>query len=159
MHSFSLPSQSYPDPLCPASPTRLRFSQAAGPSRSLPARHHLTAVFKRSCQKLGRGEGRVSVCVCLCTFASMILVFATSRGVVTNAATAPKRDTDIFNRVQTRKKRPFSALKYPLNILNKHIHKANPFKWGHDSTTAPSERFYLGQSSNVTVSTLSTRVI
>lgn len=35
-------------------------------------------------------------CVCVCavyTFASMILVLATSRGVVTNAATAPTEDT------------------------------------------------------------------
>lgn len=72
--------------------TLLNFAQAAGPLSSLPARNHLTAVFKSHCQE-------TSVCVCVCvrlsvyTFASMILVFATSRGVVTNAATAPTKDT------------------------------------------------------------------
>lgn len=38
--------------------TLLNFAQAAGPLSSLPARNHLTAVFKSHCQE-------TSVCVCV----------------------------------------------------------------------------------------------
>lgn len=68
--------------------TVVKFAQAAGPLSSPPARHHLTGVFTSRCQKRC-----CAPCVRLSvyTFASMILVFATSRGVVTNAATAPTK--------------------------------------------------------------------
>lgn len=75
--------------------TLLKFAQAAGPFSSLPVRHHLTAVFKNLCQRRRCVLSLWSFCVypSVYTFASMILVFATSSGVVTNAAIAPAKDT------------------------------------------------------------------
>lgn len=76
--------------------TLLQSTESPGPLSSLPARHHLTAVFKSRCQ---RSWCALWPGLSVYTFASMILVFATSSGVVTNAATAPtKRHAHTFSK-------------------------------------------------------------
>lgn len=96
-----------------------KFARAVGLLSSLPASHHQTGVFTSACQRR---------CCAPCvhwsvyTFASMILVFATSRGVVTNAAVAPTRDTWI-HLAKCKHDRNLSLLSVEsLNIKNKPIY-------------------------------------
>lgn len=91
--------------------TVVKFAQAAGPLNSPPARHHLTGVFTSRCQKRCYAP---CVRLSVYTFASMILVFATSRGVVTNAATAPTK-----RHIHTLSVCVSASLKGPLSALRR----------------------------------------